>query len=344
MSTIKDVAKRAGVAISTASAVINRSAPVSEEVIAKVEAAIRDIGYVPHGGARNLRMGRSRLIGLIVPNITNPHFAKVARVVESACLNAGYMAAVYSTSDDPAREQQILAMMQMQRVEGLIIIPTLSDAEHGRRMADMIQVPTIQLDSSIEALPYDVVELDNIAAARLATEHLIGLGHRRIAVIVGRRNVVTGRDRLQGYCLALADHGLAVEPDLLLESGFEQARAHASVLARMGEPAPPTAVFAPSNMTMLGTLYALRDLGLRVPRDISVIGIDDFDFATIMDPPPTVVAAPVIDMAQAAIDSLLGMIARKSAPTGSRTVFAPTLVVRSSCRRLEPPRRPPKAG
>ncbi len=97
MATIKDVAQMAGVAISTASAALNRSAPVSDEVIAKVEAAVREIGYVPHGGARSLRMGRSRLIGLILPDITNPHFAKVAKVVESACLSAGYMVAVYST-------------------------------------------------------------------------------------------------------------------------------------------------------------------------------------------------------------------------------------------------------
>ncbi|MDE1996866.1 MAG: LacI family DNA-binding transcriptional regulator, partial [Rhizobiaceae bacterium] len=107
MATIKDVARRAGVAISTASAALNRSAPVSEEVIAKVEAAVRDIGYIPHAGARSLRMGQSRLIGLILPDIANPHFAQVAKVVESACLNAGYMAAVYSTSEDHDRERQI---------------------------------------------------------------------------------------------------------------------------------------------------------------------------------------------------------------------------------------------
>jgi DNA-binding LacI/PurR family transcriptional regulator len=122
LATIKDVARRAGVAVSTASAAINRSAPVSEDVIAKVEAAVREIGYVPHMAARSLRMGQSQLIGLILPDITNPHFAKVAKVVESACLEAGYMAAVYSTSEDYDRERQILEMMRLQRVAGLIII------------------------------------------------------------------------------------------------------------------------------------------------------------------------------------------------------------------------------
>lgn len=331
MATIKDVAQMAGVAISTASAALNRSAPVSDEVIAKVEAAVREIGYVPHGGARSLRMGRSRLIGLILPDITNPHFAKVAKVVESACLSAGYMVAVYSTSEDHDRERQILTMMRMQRVEGLIIIPTRSDAEHGARVIDQIHVPTILLDSFIEGLPYDVIKLDNIAAGRIATEHLIGLGHTRIAVTVGRDNIVTGEHRLQGYRQALAAHGLSVEQDLLLDGRFDQTLAHDSTMARMQQPHPPTAIFALSNMMTLGVLNALHELGLAVPRDVSVIGIDDFDFANIMNPPPTVVAAPVLEMAQTAISALLTEIAHKQPPTGAQTVFSPHLIIRKSC-------------
>lgn len=331
MATIKDVAKRAGVAISTASAAINRSAPVSDEVIAKVEAAVREIGYVPHGGARSLRMGHSRLIGLILPDITNPHFARVAKVVESACLNAGYMVAVYSTGEDHSREQQILTMMRMQRVDGLIIIPTRSDAKHGARIVDQIHVPTILLDSFVEGLPYDVVKLDNIAAGRIATEHLIELGHRRIAVTIGRDNIVTGEHRLEGYRQALAAHGLPIEQDLLLPGRFDQSVAHDGVFARMQQPDPPTAIFALSNMMMLGTLNALHELGLSVPEDVSVISIDDFDFANIMNPPPTVVAAPVLEMAQTAISALLDELASKRLPSGSQTVFEPRLIVRKSC-------------
>jgi LacI family transcriptional regulator len=333
MATIKDVARRAGVAVSTASVALSRSAPVSEEVIAKVEAAVREIGYVPHGGARSLRMGQSRLIGLILPDITNPHFAKVAKVVESACLNAGYMAAVYSTSEDFDRERQILRMMRMQRVEGLIIIPTRSDAEHGGRIIKQIHVPTILLDSFVEGLPYDVIKLDNVAAGRIATEHLIGLGHTRIAATTGRSNIATGEDRLQGYLEAHAAHGLAIDESLLVAGRFDQETAHDSIVRRMREPNPPTAIFALSNMMMLGVLNAARELGLRVPQDVSVIGIDDFDFAQIMNPPPTVVAAPVLEMAQASITALLDEIGRKIPPNGERTTFQPKLIVRGSTTR-----------
>lgn len=330
MATIKDVARQAGVAISTVSAVINRSAPVSEETVARVEEAIAAIGYMPHGGAQSLRTGRSRMIGLILPDITNPHFATVARVVESHCLDAGYLAAVYSTSEDFDRERQILRMMRAHRVAGLIIIPTRSDAEHGARLADEIHVPTLLLDSPIEGLPYDVVKLDNVEAGRLATEYLISLGHRRIAVTTGRANIATGEDRLAGYRAALMAHGITDDANMLLEGRFDQAVAYRSTLDRMLGPDRPSAIFATSNMMMLGVLNALRELGLRVPADTSVVSIDDFDFANIMNPPPTVVAAPVIEMAEAAIAGLIDEITGRRRRTGRIGLYRPRLVIRQS--------------
>ena len=330
--TIKDVAKRAGVAISTASAAINRSAPVSVNVLARVEAAVVSTGYVPHAGARSLRMGRSRLIGLVLPDITNPHFAQIARVVESACLEAGYLAAVYSTSEDDNREWQILRMMRMQRVEGLIVIPTRSDAEHGRRLRERIHVPTVLLDSYVEGLPFDVIKLDNVQAGRLGTEHLIGLGHTRIAVTTGRPNIATGEDRVRGYREAHATRDLPIDPGLLLPGRFNQGLARESTIKRMREPDAPSAILATSNMMMLGVLDALHTLGLRIPEDVSVVGIDDFAFAAIMNPPPTVMAVPVTAMAQKAITSLLACIEGGSRPTGSLTLFGPELVARASCR------------
>jgi DNA-binding LacI/PurR family transcriptional regulator len=330
LATIKDVAKRAGVAISTVSAVINRSAPVSEDTIARVELAIAEIGYTPHGAAQSLRSGRSRMIGLILPDITNPHFANVARVVESASLDAGYMAAVYSTSEDYDRERQILKMMRAHRVAGLIIIPTRSDAEHGAQLRAEIHVPTVLLDSFVEGLPYDVVKLDNLMAGRIATEYLIGMGHRRIAVTTGRDNITTGEDRLAGYLEALAAHRIVADRDLFLPGRFDRDVAYRGTLERMRRPDRPTAIFALSNMMMLGVLNALRDLGLWVPQDVSVMSIDDFDFAKILNPPPTVVAAPIAEMAQRAIDTLLIEIETGKRPTGHYTLFKPTLIVRES--------------
>ena len=334
MSTIKDVAKRAGVAISTVSAVLNRSAPVSEETVSKVEQAVADIGYVPHGAARSLRSGRSRLIGLVLPDIANPHFATVARVVESVCLNAGYMAAVYSTSEDFDRETQILHMMQLQRVAGILIIPTRSDVSHGKKLLSEIHVPTVLLDSFVDGMPHDVVKLDNVEAGRLATEHLLSLGHRRIAVTTGRPNIATGADRLAGYADALKARKLKPDKALYLKGNFRRDDAYQSTLAVMRQSGPPTAIFAMSNMMMLGVLQALSDLGLNVPKDVSVIGIDDFDTAPIMNPPLTVVAVPIAEMARSAITTLLEEISTHRPPGGGREVHAPELIVRSSTRAI----------
>jgi DNA-binding LacI/PurR family transcriptional regulator len=343
VSTIKDVARRAGVAISTVSAVINRSAPVSAETIARVQKAISEIGYLPHGAAQSLRSGQSRVIGLILPDIMNPHFAAVARVVEAHSLAAGYMAAVYSTSEDFDIEAKILRMMRHQRVAGLIIIPTRSDAAHGARLRSQIHVPTILLDSYVEGLGYDVVKLDNRLAGRIATEHLLELGHRRIAVTTGRDNIITGVDRLQGYIDAHRARDLPVDEKLFLLGRFDQAVARESTLAAMQRKDRPTAVFALSNMMALGVYHALRNLGLSVPSDVSVISIDDFEFAAIMNPPPTVVAAPVSVMAQQAIELLLEEIARKRTPTGQWQMHTPTLVLRDSCRTIGIA-RPARAG
>lgn len=334
MATIKDVAKRAGVAISTASAALNRSAPVSEDVIAKVEEAVRTLGYIPHGAAQSLRSGQSKLIGLIVPNITNPHFAAVARIIENVCLSAGYLSMVFSTGQDSERESQILRMMRNQRVAGLIIIPTRSDEAHGRRLKSEIHVPTVLLDMYVEGLDYDVVKLDNVTGMRMATEHLIKLGHRRIAVLTGIAGLVTSEDRLAGYLEAHRRAGIVVDPSLMLRGEYEQATALESVLEVMGRADRPTAVVSFSNMMTLGALQAFQRLGLEVPRDVSIVGMDDFEFADLLNPPPTVVRVPLAEMAQHAIAALLGEIASKARPTGKIEVFQPELVERASTRAL----------
>jgi DNA-binding LacI/PurR family transcriptional regulator len=330
MATIKDVARRAGVAISTVSAVLNRSAPVSEQVISKVDKAIAAVGYVPHGAARSLRSGNSQLIGLVVPNIANPHFAAVAREIENICLTAGYMTVVYSTGQDPERESQVLKMLRVQRVAGLVIIPTRSDAEHGSHLVDKIRVPTVMLDMFVEGLPYNVIKTDNIEAGRLAADHLLGLGHRRIGIIVGIAGLATSDDRLAGYLKAHAERGVAVEPGLQLAGNFDQHQAYQLTLEILQRADRPTALMAISNMMTLGLLFAAREAKLRIPADLSVVGIDDLEFAAVIDPPPTVVVTPILAMARRSIELLLGQIASKEVPTGKWEIHQPHLLIRDS--------------
>ncbi|SHE85180.1 transcriptional regulator, LacI family [Kaistia soli DSM 19436] len=335
MATIKDVAVKAGVAISTVSAVINRSAPVSEDVIARVEAAISAIGYLPHGAAKALRSGNSRLIGVILPDITNPFFSMVARVIETVCMKAGYMTFVYNTDEDPQHEMHILRMMRMQRVAGMILISTRSDAEHGRRLMAEINVPTVLFSSAVPVTPYDAITLDERKASRLAIDYLAGLGHRRIGVVSGRPLVSTHEERLESCLEALAAHGIPPQPDLIVAANFDQQQAFEATRALLALPDPPTAIFAFSNLMLIGVMRALVTSGRSCPRDISLVGVGDFDWPEIMNPQVTVVSMPAAQMAEFTIATLLAEIAGKRPPTGKRTLFPPELIVRASCASAE---------
>jgi DNA-binding LacI/PurR family transcriptional regulator len=333
VATIRDVAKRAGVAISTVSAVVNRSAPTSEAVVARVQRAIAEIGYAPDKAAQSLRSGQSRLIGLIVPDITNPHFTTVARTVETVCMAAGYMTFVYTTDEDSDHEMKILKMMRMQRVAGLILISTRSDAEHGARLMAEIKVPTVLMGSHVESVPFDVITLDELAAGQLAVGHLLELGHRRIAVIAGREGVSTAYERLEGCRLAFAEHGLSLPDDLIFPGNFSQAQSFDIARRIISEPEKVSAIVTLSNLMTVGVMRALVSMNLSSPRDLSLIGIDDFEWAEIMNPQPCAVAQPVVEMTEVAIGNLLDQIETGKSPTGRRLLFEPKLVVRESCAR-----------
>lgn len=336
MATIKDVAQHAGVAISTASAAINRSAPVSEEVLAKVAEAIRAVGYVPHAGARSLRSGRSNLIGLVVPNIANPWCGAVAREVENACLVAGFTTVVYSTGQDAERESRVLEMLRLQRVAGLVIIPTRSDAEHGAALRGQIHVPAVLLDMQVEGLPYDVVKADNVEAGRLGTAHLLALGHRRIGIVVGIPGLATSDDRLLGYRQAHADAGVPVDEALIVAGQFDQDIAHDAVLVMLRGNERPSAIMTCSNMMTIGLLFAIRELKLKVPAELSIVGIDDLEFSLILDPQPTTVATAILPMARQAISKLLVQISERRPPTGAIDIYPPALIQRASTAAIGP--------
>jgi DNA-binding LacI/PurR family transcriptional regulator len=332
VSTIRDVAKRAGVAISTVSAVINRSAPTSAAVVARVEEAIAEIGYMPQRAAQTLRSGRSRLVGLVIPDVTNPHFATVARLVENLCLGAGYMTFIYNTDEDSDHEIQILKMMRMQRVAGLILISTRSDAAHGARLMAEIDVPTVLMGSDVAGTPYDMITLDDFKAGRLAMGRLLGLGHRRIAVMAGREGVSSNDDRLEGCRQACVDQGLAsaLEHRVIL-ANFSEERAFDETHRLMAEPERPTAILSLTNLMTIGVMRALVAQSLASPRDVSIVGIDDFEWAAIMNPPPTTIAQPIAEMTRFAIARLLAQIETGASPSGRRVRFEPKLIVRASC-------------
>jgi len=331
VSTIRDVAQRAGVAISTVSAVINRSAPTSADVVTRVERAIAEIGYAPQRAAQRLRSGRSQLIGVIVPDITNPHFSTLARVAERECLQAGYMTFVYNTDEDTNHEMRILKMMRMEQVAGFILISTRSDSRHGRRLQQEIQAPTVLMGSAVAATPYNFVALDDVEAGAMAANRLLNLGHQRILVIGGRKGVSSHALRLKGCAMAFERNAMKLGEDQICFANFTAEQAYEATRQAMTSATPPTAIISFSNFMTLGVMRALTDLDRKCPDEVSLIGVDDLDWTDIMQLQPTLIAQPIEQMTRAAIGELLLQVEEGTPPSGQRILFPPKLIERSSC-------------
>jgi LacI family transcriptional regulator len=238
---------------------------------------------------------------------------------------------IYNTDEDADREMQILKMMRMQRVAGLILISTRSDAAHGVRLMAEIDVPTVLMGSNVVGTPFDIITLDEVRAGKLATERLLELGHRHITIMAGRSGVSTNEERIEGCRQAFAERGLAFPEKRVVLADFNEERAFAETRRIMARKDRPTAIVSLSNLMTIGVMRALASRGLSSPRDVSIVGIDDFDWAEIMNPQPTTIAQPIAEMTRVAISMLLDQIKTGLKPSGQRRCFAPKLIVRASC-------------
>ena len=342
MPTIKDVARAAGVSVATVSAVANGTKYVSEPLARRVRHAIDATGYQPHGVARSLKNGTTQTLGLIVTDITNPFFTAVARSVEDAAHLAGYAVVLCNSDEDVEKERVYLQLMRRRRVDGLIWAPAGDIASYKDFRASQ-RAPTILLDRQIAGMPMDAVVVDNVRATREAIEHLIGLGHRRIALITGLPHLSTSRERLQGYREAMAAHALKPSPLLVVQGNFRSENAHDAALGLLGMDPRPTAVFASNNLMAIGLLRAIRELGLRCPEDISVAAFDDFEEASLFTPGLTTIAQPTTAIGAKAVEIALKRIGqREDGHSPEVAKMQAVLHLRGSCG--PPGDRPPRAG
>lgn len=330
MTRLEDVARAAGVSASTVSRVISRPGMVASETRARVERVIADLDYRPSRVARRLRVeaGRSKLIGLILPDIQNPFFADLARGVEDASLERGYAVFLGNSDEDVAKESRYLDVMRAESVDGVILPPAAGSA--GRLQGVLNDgVPVVCVDRRLPGARVDTVVMDNRRGARAATEHLIALGHRRIAFIEGLAGLSTTAERLDGYRAALRGAGIEPDPRLFGAGGSRQAGGRRVAEQLLAE-SRPTALIAGNSLMTLGALEAIRALGLRVPRDVALVGYDDLPWAHVVEPPLTVVRQKAARLGRRAVEVLLR---RLEAPDGDpeRVVLEPELVVRGSC-------------
>ncbi|NPV53159.1 MAG: LacI family DNA-binding transcriptional regulator [Firmicutes bacterium] len=329
--TIKDVAQKAGVSFATVSRVLRGERYVSAETQQAVHRAVKELGYHPNSLARNFKTKRSNIIGFVMPDISNPFFATIARGIEERARRNGYDLIIYDTHSDPDRELKGLQMLAERRVDGVILSP-ISDQLLKLEIPDVRILPVVLVDNLVEGAEVDSVIIDNVQATRRLVEHLLSLGHRKIAMITGPLNQTTGKDRLAGYLSALHDHGIPEvkgwirEGDFLMQSGYELA---GELLDKADK---PTAILAANNFMALGAMRAIRERGLHIPRDMALVAFDDMsEFTTLLDPPLTAMVQPAGRLGDAACDLLLRRLHAKRSMKPRQVIMEAELLIRGSC-------------
>ncbi|MET0771695.1 MAG: LacI family DNA-binding transcriptional regulator [Candidatus Limnocylindrales bacterium] len=333
---IRDVATRAGVSPATASRALNGTATVSSELRARVLEAAGALGYRPNNLARSLRRQRTDTIGVIVSDIANPHHSEAVRVMEDAASRAGWRLILCNTDERVDKQRSYLELLADERV-GAVILSAADAAGSGTDALLDLGIPVVAFDRVIDDPRVDAVTCDNQAGVHALTEHLIGLGHLRIGFVGGRPRVATGAERLEGYRSAMRAAGLRP----MVEDGeFRADDAEVAARRLLGRAGRPTAIVVANNTMAVGTLRAVREAGLAVPRDVALATVDDPVWAELVDPPLTALAQPVRAMAEAAVRLVLERVNGKRQEV-VRLVLPMELRFRRSS---GPPRRPLRAS
>ena len=329
MATIKDVAARAGVSISTVSHVLNHTRRVSEEATRNVLEAVSALNYAPNSVARSLKVNNTRTIGLLVTASANPFFAEVVKGVEDYCFNQRYSLILCNTENQLERQRHYLRMLMEKRVDGLLVICTDLDQEIQNLLRGYQQVPQVVMDWGGTSDFANVIN-DNVrSGAYLAGRHLMEQGHRHIACITGQLHKQTTQLRLDGVRDALGEFDVTLADSDILEGDYEMQSGHDAMLELLRRPQRPTAVFAFDDPMAIGAICAAAQAGLRIPEDLSVIGYDDVEMAQFSNPPLTTIRHPKAELGALAVELLVSRIRNKELSTEDVTV-QPELIVRKS--------------
>jgi LacI family transcriptional regulator len=329
-TTIIDIARAAGVSKSTVSLVLKDSPLVKPETRERVERAIDQLGYVYNRSAANLRTARSSFIGMVISDLMNPFFTELSVGIEDALYKLGYIPILANTNEDRDRQAEVLKSLREHGVAGIIMSPAkgtdaLSLSEFSPR-----SIPMVLTMRRVEGSPLPYVGPDNVTGSRHAVEHLIRLGHRRIAFFGGDATMTTQRERVAGYRDALQGAGLPFDTDLVFEAMPTRAGGAQAAHAALASDKRPTAIFCYNDIVAMGAARALTLSGVKVGRDMALIGFDDIVEAEHNAPPLTTVNADTRAMGARAAEGLLGIIAGGD-PADVSYVGDTRLVVRESC-------------
>jgi LacI family transcriptional regulator len=328
--TIKDVARLARVSTATVSNVINGTSFVSAPLKARVHEAVAQLGFAPSRVAQGLRMQSTRLIGIVVTDITNPFFSELVRRVGSIADSLGYNVLLCEADHDPIKELSALRLLASHRVEGVLLAPTGPPSMYFEPPISNFPRPIVMIDRVIPESRFDGVSIDNRQAALDVTRHILSLGHVRVAAVAGWRHLSNTTERVDGFREALAEFGLDPSEGPVICADFRQDRARELARDLLVASRRPTALFVSNNEMVIGTMQAISELGLACPFNISLAGIDDFPWASAFAPRLTTARQPIEALAEHGVRILHARIRGESGPP-ERVVLKARLIVRDSC-------------
>jgi LacI family transcriptional regulator len=330
-ATLHEVGVRAGVSAMTVSRVVNGRGGVDSETRRRVEEAIQALDYVPNRIARGLLSQKTQTIGLIVPDVVNPFFAPVVRGAESAARKAGYRVLLCNSEGDLRLEREYIEDLVAHRVEGLMLAPA-SDRSRSNILSLLRGgFPLVLIDRALPDADCDLIVSDNANGARRLIEHLIGIGHKEIAHVTDAEDTSTGRERLRGYRDALDAAGIPFQAELVVRTTVDRIGGYRAAQEILARDRLPTAIFAVNNMTAVGTMEALRERGLSVPKDMGLVCFDDVEHLAILSPILTVVDQPAETFGSLGAQLLLERVTGKAGSRSRRIILQTDLIVRESC-------------
>jgi LacI family transcriptional regulator len=333
MPTIVDVAKLAEVSIATVSNVIRETARVSPKLRERVEKAIRDLEYHPNGVARSLKVKQTGMLGMVVPDITNPFFAGIIRGAEDKASERGYLLVTANTDEHIQRERNVISALRSRCMDGILLASAPGKDGSHIRSAMQAGIPIVSFDRATPGVKTDAVLLDNVHGSRECVCHMIDAGYREIAVITGSLNLQSARERLRGYKLAVKSRSFEVTSDLILEGDFRQESGYRICKELLNRKKRPTAIFSCNGVMALGALQALKEANVSCPEEIGLATFDDLAGDLFFHPRLTAVRQPSYDIGAHAATLLMNRVEGKLKGDPVVMRIKPTLVIRESTQR-----------
>lgn len=332
--TMNDVAKEAGVSVATVSRVINGSDGVSKKLETKVNDAMKKLHYHPSSLARSFKIQRTMLVGVLVPLIDHPFYSRLAMAIEQKLFQHDYRAIICNSEENESREHAYIEMLLRQRVDGFIINSAVMSTSYFHELEEL-KIPYVLIDRDLPEAECSKVFGDNSQGGYIGMEHLIQLGHKRIGVIGAPAHIEGMVRRIRGTQDALEDYGIDTNPELLITGDtqlFDMGYQSGMKLMSLAE--PPTAIFALTDVTAVGVMHAISELGLRIPEDISVLGYDNIPIASYMIPQLSTVEQPIIQMGEMAVELLFNHMNQPDHPI-EKAVLETKLILRKTTAQLE---------